>query len=533
MGDDSPPSRSLHYLSSRAEQLRKRLMADVEVGHRISLISGTVVDLVENARKIRACLNVDQDNLVLSTDSPERIVPIDKVALPDRWLVLIQEQVDREPNKSTRGTFRSRAKHAIWNLRFARLVLSFEHRIGSLLTPQPDAVPSPSKTQRDGRQGKGRTVMSARTPPQPAAQMLSHSGDGSTASSQRGLPQDMPGFAIGKLRTRRGQDAPVKDQARSATGSATGTTTDLAEGAMSNRSPRHEVSAINSGQQHPPSVPTVPLDLGSATSSMNNTTRTTFPDNRNVGGEYPKSSTRELIPAERDKDLMHAAPVATGGSPNVLEAVDGPAGTLQERIANACSEESGKAEQAVVPPRPEDVRIVREAQISYIRPEDGPAVLELRQAVERIWSEMTAAAVGASDGSADVQILTPAERGYRGKAPTPTLIRRLLTVARESMAPAGEASDPAPSLRDKCLPRSAAHLSRLDLPSAFARFFEVAPECLEDLVMRGLVNEPALDTYVADLMHRRKPKWTGKALDLSSISPALGEYMSKWKAHLS
>ena len=297
MSDDPPPSRSLHYLSNRAEQLRKRLMNEVEVGHRISLISGTVPDLVENARKIRACLDIDRDKLVLSTHFLERIVPIDKVALPDCWLVLIREQVDREPNKSTRRTFRSRAKHAIWNLRFASLVLAFEHRIGNLLALQPDAVPSPSKTQRDGIGGKGRTVTSARTPPQPVARMDLHGGEGSTASSQSGLPQDMPGFSVGKLRMRRDQDTPVKDQARSATESATefatGTAMDPAEGSISDRSSRHGISSINLGRQQPPSIPTVTIDSGNVSSSANNINIATLADNRDVGGEYPKPSTRE------------------------------------------------------------------------------------------------------------------------------------------------------------------------------------------------------------------------------------------------
>ncbi len=184
---------------------------------------------------------------------------------------------------------------------------------------------------------------------------------------------------------------------------------------------------------------------------------------------------------------------------------------------------------AVVLQGSEDIRVVREARISYVSPQEGAAIVDFERAILRVWMSMAAAAIGAVDGTTAPQILTPAERGYLGVAPALILIRDLLTIPQTSAAVAGESSRPTSNTLGESIPRSAAHLLRLDVPSAFLKYFEVTSDCLEDLIVRGRLDNSALEQFSTELMTRVKPKYSGTAPDFSSISPSLGEYLVNGK----
>ena len=177
----------------------------------------------------------------------------------------------------------------------------------------------------------------------------------------------------------------------------------------------------------------------------------------------------------------------------------------------------------------QNIRVVREARNSYVSPQEREAVVEFERAIHRVWMSIAAAAIGGVDGTRVPQILTPPERGYLGASPSLKLIRNLLAIPQTNTSLSGESSRLTSKTLGESIPRSAAHLLRLDVPSAFLRYFEVTSECLEDLVVRGRIDNSALEQFSTELMTRVKPRYSGTAPDFSSISPSLGEYLVNGK----
>ena len=149
--------------------------------------------------------------------------------------------------------------------------------------------------------------------------------------------------------------------------------------------------------------------------------------------------------------------------------------------------------------RPEDIAIIREPKVSYIRPQDGAVALELAKALSDIWLAIARQAFGEPDQSVAPQLLAPAERGFRGTAPTPTSTRHILTVTRAGLATAGDFSGSIPLPEETCRSRPASHFSRLDIPSLFSQYFEVAPKSFENLILYGVFDTPNLEVYISEL----------------------------------
>ena len=153
---------------------------------------------------------------------------------------------------------------------------------------------------------------------------------------------------------------------------------------------------------------------------------------------------------------------------------------------------------------PEKVRVLQAAPVAYIRPQDGPVAERMHRTIQDFWSIIELAALSAPDSTAAAQILVPSESGFRGKAPTPAHVCHVLALARAAISTESESDISVPAFEDMRLPRPANHLSRIDIRNAFQQHFEVAPECLDKLVLSGEVHETALENYAAELFEKLK-----------------------------
>ena len=184
-----------------------------------------------------------------------------------------------------------------------------------------------------------------------------------------------------------------------------------------------------------------------------------------------------------------------------------PIARAQSGVNPESSEDDPTKKLAEEPPRasdPEKVRVLQAAPVAYIRPQDGPVAERMHRTIQDFWSVIELAALSAPDSAAAAQILVPSETGFRGKAPTPAHVCHVLALARAAISTEGESDISAPAFEDVRIPRPANHLSRIDIRNAFQRYFEVAPECLEKLVLSREVDETALESYATELFDKLK-----------------------------